>query len=145
LAAEPLSPWAVAMAWVISPRSTYSCSAEKIADVSCRKFQATPLASSRSFAVVHHGQEALQRLKEGPVDLVVVDIMMPNMSCLEFIEQIRGTSAYGHLPVLVISSEPVGDKVRRNRTPNSGAVGFAQNPLLADKVIAEVHRLLADA
>lgn len=95
--------------------------------------------------VAHDGQEALQRLKEGPVDLVVIDIMMPNMSGLEFMEQIRGTFAYAHLPVLVISSEPVGHTVRRNRTPNSGAVGFAQKPLFAEKVIAEVHRLLADA
>jgi CheY-like chemotaxis protein len=93
--------------------------------------------------VAHDGRGAFQKLQQNTFDLVVVDILMPNVNGLELIEQIRTTPSLAKLPILVISSEPVGDKVRKERTASSGPVGFAKKPLLPDSFFEEIHRLLA--
>ena len=92
--------------------------------------------------VARNGCEALEKLSEVPVDLVMLDIVMPNMNGLEVIRQIRGDPVFARLPVLVISTEPLAEEVRRAPTADAGPVGFAQKPLVPDVVIAEVRRLL---
>jgi hypothetical protein len=44
--------------------------------------------------------------------------------------------------VLVISSESVGDRIRRARTPTTGPVGFVRKPLLPAAILAEVKDLV---
>lgn len=43
-------------------------------------------------AMVHNGQEALERFKEEPVDIIVTDVEMPLMNGLELLEEIRKIS-----------------------------------------------------
>jgi CheY-like chemotaxis protein len=92
--------------------------------------------------VARDGAEALQKLQAEPVDLVLLDIVMPNLTGLEFIQQVRNNPAFVQLPILVISSERIGDKVRQERTATAGPVGYAQKPLFPEIISAEIHRLL---
>jgi two-component system chemotaxis sensor kinase CheA len=50
------------------------------------------------------GIEALKRLKEQVVDLVVTDIQMPNMDGIALTSQIRKIANYKHLPVILVTS-----------------------------------------
>ena len=54
----------------------------------------------------HHGAAALQRLGEGPVELVITDVMMPVMDGTELINRIRANPSQTELPVIVISASP---------------------------------------
>src|SRR5205085_1126516 len=50
------------------------------------------------------GRQALDRLREhADVDLVLLDINMPNMNGLEFLAQLRSDGAWPALPVIIIS------------------------------------------
>ena len=98
--------------------------------------------SGYRYVVARDGSEALQKLQAEPVDLVLLDIVMPNLTGLEFIQQVRSNPAFAQLPILVISTERIGDKVRRERTAAAGPVGYAQKPLFPEIISAEIRRLL---
>ncbi len=50
------------------------------------------------------GLEALERLDTAPVDLVLLDVMMPRLDGFEALARIRANPALRHLPVLMISA-----------------------------------------
>lgn len=93
-------------------------------------------------SVAANGREALEALKIQPVDLLVVDLIMPEMDGEELIKTMHAFNALAHIPVLVISSESIGDRIRRRRTPTSGPVGFVRKPLLPAAILAEVEDLM---
>ena len=51
------------------------------------------------------GAEALDALQEQPIDLVLLDMVMPNMDGGEFLARVRSQPAYASLPILAITSE----------------------------------------
>jgi two-component system chemotaxis sensor kinase CheA len=50
------------------------------------------------------GVEALARLREEPVDLVITDVQMPRMNGFELLDEIKKDSRLAHLPVIVVTS-----------------------------------------
>jgi len=58
-----------------------------------------------------HGREALSMLQAAAFDLVLLDIMMPEMNGYELLEHLRGDPAFRHLPVILISALDDADSV----------------------------------
>jgi acyl carrier protein len=52
----------------------------------------------------YNGKEGLEKLKEGHLDLIVLDLKMPTMSGDEFLRFLRSTPEFKDIKVLVISS-----------------------------------------
>ena len=53
---------------------------------------------------VASGMQALALLKNGAFDLVLLDIMMPDMSGYQVLQQLAGSDSYGEIPVIVVSA-----------------------------------------
>jgi CheY-like chemotaxis protein len=92
---------------------------------------------------VGHGLVALRELSKTPFDLMIADIVMPDMSGIKLIDEAR--SACPSLKILAISgggphynSETCVTLAREH-----GADGVMMKPLLADKLIALTAKLLA--
>lgn len=51
-----------------------------------------------------NGRQALQRLVEIPVDMVLTDYMMPSLDGLGLIQEMRDNPAFRDLPVVLMSS-----------------------------------------
>jgi len=51
------------------------------------------------------GREALACLEKNPQDLVVLDLIMPVLDGLAFLDQIRGDLRFQQLPVLVVTAK----------------------------------------
>ena len=51
------------------------------------------------------GAEALARLHSGPVDLVLLDLMMPEVNGPRVLQEMRADPALAHIPVIVISAQ----------------------------------------
>lgn len=58
----------------------------------------------RNVATANTGREALDKLKAQPFDLVLLDIMMPDMNGYEVLEQVKATPALRDIPIIMISS-----------------------------------------
>ena len=57
-------------------------------------------------ATTNNGDQLLERLADDPVDLLLLDIMMPGADGLQLLERVKGDPQLRHLPVLMISSMP---------------------------------------
>ena len=93
--------------------------------------------------VVNDGEKALKCLAKMKVDLVLMDVMMPNMDGTQALAAIRAKEAVegGHLPVIMATAhdEP-GEAARYKRV---GADGYLAKPLEIDRLKSEIERVLA--
>lgn len=90
-------------------------------------------------AVAASGAEALARLAEGGIDLVLLDILMPDMDGYEVCRAIRADEATAFLPVVMITAS--GEQEKR-RALESGADDFIAKPFDHAELLARVRSLL---
>ncbi len=66
-----------------------------------------------NLAEATNGREALDRLADGRFDLVLLDIMMPEMDGYEVLERMKADTGLRHIPVIMISALDEIDSVVR--------------------------------
>ena len=77
-----------------------------------------------------HGRVALERSRERVPDLVLLDLMMPEMNGFEFLEALRARESWRAVPVVVITAKELTDEDRRRlnggveRVVAKGGQGF---------------------
>jgi phosphoserine phosphatase RsbU/P len=64
-----------------------------------------------NIVTAENGREALEKMRHGPVDLVLLDIMMPEMNGYEVLEHLKSDAELRDLPVIVISALDEMDSV----------------------------------
>ena len=82
------------------------------------------------------GQQALELLKSKPFDLVLLDIMMPNMTGYEVLAEMKVTEGLRHIPVIMISAVDEIDSVVR--CIELGAEDYLPKPFNATLLRARV-------
>jgi CheY-like chemotaxis protein len=87
------------------------------------------------------GGQALAMLPDAGVDLVVLDVKLPDMSGFEVCERIKGDPAYGVMPVIHVSAHAV-DVVDRTQGLNRGADAYLVEPIEPDELIATAQAVL---
>ena len=86
------------------------------------------------------GRQALDRLNEHPdIDLVLLDINMPNMNGLEFLAELRSDGARANLPVIIISTE--GREEDTQRGLEAGATAYIKKPFHSEEILDVISRL----
>jgi DNA-binding response OmpR family regulator len=86
------------------------------------------------------GQAGLERLREGGIDLVLLDFVMPRMNGYQFCREMRGDEALRHLPVVLMSAK--GDKIRGQFVQQTGAIDAITKPFDARGLLAVVEGAL---
>ena len=87
------------------------------------------------------GTEALRTLPGSGVDLVVLDVKLPDMSGFDVCEKIKTDPAYGVLPVVHVSAHAV-DVSDRTQGLNRGADAYLVEPIEPDELIATCPAVL---
>lgn len=84
------------------------------------------------------GREGLQRLKENPdIDLVITDIMMPEMDGYETIRQIRKIPAFYNLPIIALTAKAM--KHDRDKCLEAGASDYISKPVNLDQLFSLIR------
>lgn len=111
-------------------------------DVNARKYMKT-LLEGNGFRVIdaENGEDALEKMDENHVDLVVVDVMMPKMDGYTFTETVR--SADQALPILMISAKQM--PADRHRGFIAGTDDYITKPIDAEEMILRIRALLRRA
>lgn len=82
------------------------------------------------------GKEALQKAEEHIPDLILLDIMMPEMSGIEVIKQIKSKEQLQEVPVIFLSSlTDTNDKVEAFK---AGGVDYITKPFQKEETLARI-------
>ena len=107
-----------------------------------RKFVTFSLASqSLEVVTAVDGMDALEKISQIPqVDLIIVDLIMPNMDGFEFIEHVRGSELHRNVPIIILSSERGEESKRRGIAV--GANAYIEKPFDAKNIEYQVSKFL---
>lgn len=80
------------------------------------------------------GEEAIQKLREEPPEVILLDLKMPGIGGIEACREIRSSS---EVPIIVVS----GKKSRKDRTEafEAGADQYITKPFGIDELVACIH------
>ncbi len=92
---------------------------------------------ARGFA---DGISMLEALKNEKPDLIVLDIMMPEMDGLEVLSKLRSQSEYKNIPVIMATAK--GTEIDKIGGLNSGADDYLVKPFGMMEMIARINAVL---
>jgi CheY-like chemotaxis protein len=86
-----------------------------------------------------NGLEAMKLVMSTPIDVVVTDAMMPNLSGYEFCRFLRNSPTLSHMPVILLSALERKDANRNAEQADA----FLAKPVSGEKLIECIEGLLA--
>lgn len=88
-----------------------------------------------------NGQEILDYLADHVPDLIVLDLMLPDIDGFEILQRIRTQRQLDEVPVLILSAKADPNSIRRGL--DLGADGYVTKPYIANSLIDRVRLLLS--
>ncbi len=106
-----------------------------------RKFLSFSLAS-KGFGIVSvtDGMEALEKLPQESVSLVITDLNMPNMDGFELIKSIRNNEVLKEIPIIILSSLTGSEEIKKGI--ECGANSYLVKPFDPKRILYEVSKYL---
>lgn len=87
-----------------------------------------------------NGREAVSRLADNPdVELILLDLNMPIMGGVAFMEVIQCQKKYASIPVVIVTTEEMTPEVRH--AVRRSAKGYIVKPLTANTLYSIISRL----
>src|SRR5688572_29599997 len=106
-------------------------------------FAMTSALELHAMKVMHaeSGKEAIETLKrEGDIDLVLMDVMMPGLDGLDTMRIVRQLDGYRELPIIAVTAKAMlGD---REKCIEAGASDYLAKPVNVDVLLATLWRAL---
>jgi CheY-like chemotaxis protein len=88
-----------------------------------------------------NGREALDLLAPFSPDLVILDLMMPVMDGMEFLDTLRADSRYRHLPVIIVTAKVLSPEEVRRLSADSQSI-LKKAELLEEDLKSVLQELL---
>jgi len=106
-----------------------------------REFKAI-LSSRYDFRAVKAASEALSFLNANKVDVILLDILMPNISGFEFLGDIKKIPSYMDVPIIIVSGNTEPGFLMQ--AEDSSAACVLTKPVRADDLINSIEKALAE-
>ncbi len=91
--------------------------------------------------LAHDGAEGIALAREERPDLVISDIMMPNVSGIELVQALKGDEATAAIPVILLSAKAQSADVKAGL--EAGADDYVTKPFEPLELVDRVQALLA--
>ena len=115
-------------------------------DIEICRYIKSELSDWYRFVICNNGKEALKQLLSADFDLVVSDVVMPEMDGITLLKNIKGNANISHVPVIMLTSKSeISDRLEGIKL---GADAYLAKPfsleelhLMIDNLIDNVRRL----
>jgi len=94
------------------------------------------LRSSYDISTAKNGESALKRAAENVPDLILLDVIMPDMSGLDVIKELKKSDTTKSIPVILITG--LSGESDLSDGLEAGAVDYIRKPFSSDDVINSV-------
>ena len=94
-----------------------------------------------AFVEAGSGLQAIEVLAVEPVQMMMLDLNMPDMHGLDVLKFLRSHKQYRELPVMVLTTR--GDETSRDAAFKAGASAYMTKPFSPTALAASVSELLA--
>jgi CheY-like chemotaxis protein len=105
-----------------------------------RVISVTLRKAGHALMTASHATEAIQRLAEGHVDLMLLDVSMPDVDGLTLLRQLRADTRYRELPIVMLTAS--GQDQDRLDARAAGANDFLTKPASSAELVETVRRWL---
>ena len=86
------------------------------------------------------GVEALEKIKNEEPNIIVTDLMMPNMDGLELVSHIRNDFATSHIPIIMLTAKTTVES--RLKAMKYGADDYLTKPFSIELLLARIDNLI---
>lgn len=87
-----------------------------------------------------HGEDALAKLGNAKVNLVICDVNMPVMDGIAFLKAVKKRAEYRFLPVLMLTTE--SRESRKEEGQLAGAKAWVVKPFRPEQILNAVSKLM---
>lgn len=109
-------------------------------DAELREYLCRQLSQHYKVTGVSDGVEAMKAVGENMPEIIISDVMMPNMDGLTLLHRLKGNAATHHVPVILLSSK--NDIADRMTGWDKGADGYLGKPFSTDELEALIDNLI---
>jgi two-component system chemotaxis response regulator CheY len=92
------------------------------------------------FVQAGNGLEAIEQLALMPVDIIILDLNMPDMHGMEVVQFVRAHQAYRAIPIVILTTR--SDETSREAVLSAGASVYLTKPFAPQTLSACVTELL---
>lgn len=89
--------------------------------------------------VAYDGQTALELIKQKPIDLIVLDVILPGMNGFEIAEKIKDLG-FSHIPIIFLSALGTTDNIIKGL--ELGADDYLTKPFKFKELLARIRAIL---
>jgi CheY-like chemotaxis protein len=104
-------------------------------------FAITVILERKGMEVIYadNGRTGIEKLKENPdVDVILMDIMMPEMGGIEATQEIRKMEEFKKLPIITLTAKAM--KGDREKCLEAGATDYITKPVDTDKLLSVMYQ-----
>ena len=87
-----------------------------------------------------NGLEALELMSKERFDAVILDINMPQMNGLEFLQKIRADNTFASIPVVMLTTE--GQDEDKDKAISLGATAYIVKPFKPTQLLSLLEKIL---
>ena len=98
------------------------------------------LGKEYRIAAANSGAVALRYLEKNCLDLILLDINMPEMDGFQVMEMVQQMERFSHVPVIFLTAD--NDSETETRCFATGAVDFVAKPFIPDVLMSRVKKTL---
>ncbi len=111
-------------------------------DSSCFRQMVAFTLSSAGYGVMEakDGTDAITQLDGTKLDMMFVDVNMPEMSGIELVQTVRANPLYKFIPIIMLTSESGTSKKLEGKS--AGATGWIVKPFKPEQLVSIVKKIV---